>query len=300
MFMMRFQSNIFFNGYNPFMFGCFNPRMNFFLGLAAGSAGVPAYPAVPSFVYPSVFTPFAGYSNPYLTSGFGTFKYQPQTFQYSSQGDSGNPFSTTPATPAVSTPISAKAQNDNLSGIPSYEVGSYTPACSSVKSKAFLNKVKEIARRLNCNYKDLLGVMNSESSLNPQAVNKSSGATGLIQFLPSTAKALGTSTEALKKMSAVAQLDYVEKYLQQAKRNAGFGQMEPISGGQLYALIFLPARANREVLTQKGEKYYSWKDKYGKIHGNFGLDTNKDGKITKSELDARIKKLYVNENCFVA
>ena len=291
MFMMRFQSNIFFNGYNPFMMGCFNPRMNFFLGLAAGSAGIPAYPAMPSFVYPSVFTAFVGYSNPYLTSGFGTFNYQPQTFQYSPQGNSGNPFSTTPATPTVSTPASAKAQNDNLSGIPSYEVGSYTPACSSVKSKAFLDKVKEIARRLNCNYKDLLGVMNSESSLNPQAVNKSSGATGLIQFMPSTAKALGTSTEALKKMSAVAQLDYVEKYLQQAKRNAGFGQMQPISGGQLYALIFLPARAKNEVLTTQNEKYYK---------PNKGLDNNKDGKITKSELDTRIKKLYVNENCFVA
>ena len=291
MFMMRFQPNIFFNGYNPFMFGCFNPRMNFFLGLAAGTAGISAYPAIPSFGYPSVFTPFTGYSNPYLTSGFGTFNYKPQTFQYTSQGNSDNPFSTSPVNSTLSTPIPAKAQGDKLSDIPSYEVGSYTPACSSVKSKAFLNKVKEIARRLNCNYKDLLGVMNSESSLNPQAVNKSSGATGLIQFIPSTAKALGTSTEALKKMSAVAQLDYVEKYLQQAKRNAGFGQMQPISGGQLYALIFLPARAKNEVLTTQNEKYYK---------PNKGLDNNKDGKITKSELDTRIKKLYVNENCFVA
>lgn len=39
-----------------------------------------------------------------------------------------------------------------------------------------------------------------------------SGAIGLIQFMPSTAKGLGTSTSALKQMTAVDQLAYVEKY----------------------------------------------------------------------------------------
>ena len=39
-----------------------------------------------------------------------------------------------------------------------------------------------------------------------------SGATGLIQFMPSTAKDLGTSTTELADMSAVDQLDYVQKY----------------------------------------------------------------------------------------
>ena len=47
--------------------------------------------------------------------------------------------------------------------------------------------------KLNIDPKDLLGIMNSESGLNPQAVNKSSGATGLIQFMPATAKSLGTT-----------------------------------------------------------------------------------------------------------
>lgn len=282
MFIMSFHQNINFGGCNPFMFNIFNPRLNFFLGFAGATAGIPYYSAMPMYGC-SIFNPYMpmGYSNPYTTNGMGSFNYQPQP--------ATNPFAATQTQGAIATPLRPSEKNDN--SIPTYKIGNYTPANNSVKSKAFLNKVKEIARRLNCDYKDLLGVMQSESSLNPQAVNEKTGATGLIQFMPAIAKSLGTTTAQLKNMSAVAQLDYVEKYLQQTKRQAGFGQMEPLTGGQLYALVFLPARSHREVLTSQGEKYY---------RANKGLDKNNDGKITKTELDTRIKNFYVNENCFVA
>lgn len=39
-----------------------------------------------------------------------------------------------------------------------------------------------------------------------------SGATGLIQFMPATAQGMGTTTAALAAMSAVQQLDYVQRY----------------------------------------------------------------------------------------
>ena len=55
----------------------------------------------------------------------------------------------------------------------------------------------------------------------------------------------------------------------------------PMSAADLYSLIFLPARANREVLTAKGENFYS---------ANAGLDMDGDGKITKSDLNKRINK----------
>ena len=311
MFMMRFQQNIGFCGCNPFMsgicnpfaFGGYNPRMNFFLGMAAQTAAMqtsytPMFPAMPIYTQ-NVFNPYMtlASTNPYSMGGFGSYSYRaPSVFNYTPQATfSTLPQTTTPTSQQTTTQgavTPAKPSKDNSSAdTRSYETGHYTPSCGSVKSKAFLNKVKEIARRLNCNYKDLLGLMQSESGLNPQAVNKSSGATGLIQFMPATAKALGTTTSALKNMTALQQLDYVEKYLQQMKRQAGFGQMQPLSGGQLYALVFLPARSGREVLTSQGEKYYS---------ANKGLDKNKDGKITKSELDARVRSFYVNENCFVA
>ena len=42
---------------------------------------------------------------------------------------------------------------------------------------------------------------------------------GLIHFMPTTAKSLGTSTEALSKMTAVEQLDYVENTLNLTKED---------------------------------------------------------------------------------
>lgn len=52
-----------------------------------------------------------------------------------------------------------------------------------------------------------------ESNFSPTAYNRKTGATGLIQFMPTTATGLGTSTTALKGMSAAQQWAYVEKYL---------------------------------------------------------------------------------------
>ncbi len=155
----------------------------------------------------------------------------------------------------------------------------------------FLERVKQIAQRINCDYKDLLAVMNSESGIRADAVNPNGGATGLIQFMPSTARSLGTTTAALRAMSPVEQLDYVEKYLVNCKKSAGIANSKRLSAGDLYTLIFLPGRANREVLTTAGEAYYN---------ANKGADTNHDGKITKSELSARVASKHVNENTFLA
>lgn len=82
---------------------------------------------------------------------------------------------------------------------------------------AFINELEAVSTRLNINPNWLLAVMYKESRLNPQAVNKTGGATGLIQFMPSTAKGLGTSTADLYNMSNVEQLKYVEKYFRPYK-----------------------------------------------------------------------------------
>lgn len=153
----------------------------------------------------------------------------------------------------------------------------------------FLSRTKQIAQKLNCDYRDLLAVMNSESGMNSKAVNRTTGATGLIQFMPSTAEGLGTSVEALKNMSPIEQLEFVEKYLSRMKKAAGFAPNDKLSGADLYALIFLPGRAKYEVLTNQNEKYY---------RPNRGLDLNKDGKITKTELGNHLTKKRVNESIF--
>lgn len=81
----------------------------------------------------------------------------------------------------------------------------------------FTEKVNNICTELRIEANWLMFVMYFESRLNHRAVNPISGATGLIQFMPSTARSLGTTTDALKRMSNVEQLDYVLAYLRPYK-----------------------------------------------------------------------------------
>lgn len=84
---------------------------------------------------------------------------------------------------------------------------------------AFIQKVKSVSYMLGIQPDWLMAVMNHESTFRAAIKNKISGATGLIQFMPNTAKWLGTSVEALANMSRVAQLDYVLKYYQKWQKN---------------------------------------------------------------------------------
>ena len=150
----------------------------------------------------------------------------------------------------------------------------------------FLNKTKDISQRIGCDYKDLLAVMNSESGLKSNAKNPKGSATGLIQFMPATAKMLGTTTDELRRMSPTQQLDYVEKFFLQVKKTYGF-EGKKLSGADLYALVFMPARANREILTSATDgKTYSM---------NKGLDKDGDGHISKADLQRRVASCYVDE-----
>lgn len=155
--------------------------------------------------------------------------------------------------------------------------------------KNFLARVKEIAGKIGCDYKDLLGVMHSESGLNSRATNKNGGATGLIQFMPATAKSLGTTTSELRNMSPLQQLDYVEKFLINTKNHSPLKNKTKLSAGDLYTLVFMPAKSGGEVVTSAGSKAYA---------ANKGLDSNHDGKITKTELGNRVISHHVNESIF--
>ena len=97
----------------------------------------------------------------------------------------------------------------------------------------FTEKVNNISHELGIEANWLMFVMWFESRLNPQAVNPISGATGLIQFMPSTARSLGTTTDVLKRMNNVQQLDYVLAYLRPHK-----GKMK--SWVDVYLAVFYP------------------------------------------------------------
>lgn len=132
----------------------------------------------------------------------------------------------------------------------------------------FVQKVKDMAGRLGVKPEWILAVMKNESNMSTTAKNPNGGATGLIQFMPATAKGLGTTTEALSKMSGVEQLKYVEKYF------APFaGKIK--SGTDLYMATFWPAGVG------KPDSYNIGGAEVARVNKIFDLDKN--GQITAGE-----------------
>lgn len=147
-------------------------------------------------------------------------------------------------------------------------------------SPEFRDKVRAISGRLGCAPDDLMSCMAWESgrSFSPSKKNMAgSGATGLIQFMPATAKGLGTSTAALGAMTAVQQLDYVEKYFQPYK-----GKLNTLA--DLYMAILWPAGVGKPM------EYVLWdaRTRPTTFRQNAGLDINRDGSITKAECAAKL------------
>lgn len=166
---------------------------------------------------------------------------------------------------------------------------------------AFVNRVKQAAQRINCDWEDLMAIMFSESGLNPHCGLRKNGsvanAVGLIQFLDCGGIAclkqhygINITRGQLVRMGAVQQMDYVEKVFLASKKSAGYKSSDRLDGPTLYALIFLPARARRDVLCVKGEK-----DKNGKrlsYYEDNPLDHDKDGDIDKKDMAVRIDKKH--------
>lgn len=149
------------------------------------------------------------------------------------------------------------------------------PFINKVKDNVsqFGNKVIDIANELGWNAKWLMVVMNNESNLDHKAKNPTSSATGLIQFMDKTAKSLGTTTDKLKKMTNVEQLDYVKKYLMPYKDKVS-------SVADAYLSVFYPLA----LFKPDSWEFPEWAVKANKI-----FDISKDGKLTKAEF-----KQYVN------
>ena len=151
----------------------------------------------------------------------------------------------------------------------------------------FKSKVLEISNKLKIDPDDLMAIMAFESGFDPSIRNKTSGATGLIQFMSSTAKKLGTTTDKLAQMSAVQQLDYVYEYLK------GYtGKMNNVQDA--YMAVFMPiavGKSNDFVIGIKGSTDKIGNVSYGSVYSqNSILDINKDGKITKEEAASLVEK----------
>ncbi len=158
--------------------------------------------------------------------------------------------------------------------------------------QAFRVKVREIADNLSLDPNWLMAVMGFETgyTFSPAARNPGSTATGLIQFVESTARSLGTSTAQLARMTAVGQLDYVESYY------------KPYSGrlrnlGDAYLAVLWPAAVGRP------DSFVMWERDTGPYQreyaANSGLDVNHDGVITRGEAVAAVNTSYMRGQQFV-
>lgn len=178
----------------------------------------------------------------------------------------------------VSSKVSMSAALRTVERIERLKVTVHTDKVSSV----FIKKVMWISDSLKIKSDWLMEVMWTESRLNSKAENNI-GAVGLIQFLPSTALGLRTTSKDLLAMSGTQQLSYVYKYFKRAK-----GLIHSTEDLHLYA--FFPAA----ILE-------SWKDdavlKTDKISAgriaklNPKADINKDNMITVGEYKQAVKSL---------
>ena len=153
---------------------------------------------------------------------------------------------------------------------------------SAIQDPDFKAKLEKISKLLGTTPNAMLAVMKQESGVNPAAQNKSGGASGLIQFMPATARMLGTTTDDLRKMDAVQQLDYVYRYY----KYTGVGDG---SVGDLYMATFMPKYVgypDHTVLGAEGAEGFS-----GKVYAqNKGLDRNRDGKITVGDVKSSVQR----------
>lgn len=145
-------------------------------------------------------------------------------------------------------------------------------------TQAFKDKTMLIAAELGTNPNYLMAVMSFESggTFSPSVKNPVSRAVGLIQFMPNTAKGLGTTSQALTQLTAEDQLDFVAKHFKPFR-----GKLKTIE--DVYMAVLYPAAVGKgsdHVLFKRPSKEYTQ---------NSGLDINKDGQITVGEAADKVR-----------
>lgn len=146
-------------------------------------------------------------------------------------------------------------------------------------SAGFRSALAEMAARLGLNPSYLAACMKVETggTFSPSIQNPASKATGLIQFMPDTARAYGTTVQQLARMSATQQLAYVERYFLPYR-----SRIRPDVPGDYYLAVFWPALIGApadRVIASAGDVVYAQ---------NAGLDRNADGRITVGDVTATV------------
>lgn len=157
----------------------------------------------------------------------------------------------------------------------------------NVKKRSSLTE----ARKCRMNYDKIIDLVKVWC---PQTNNKTwiARRNGYITITGNTAERFGTSSDELRAMSDVQQLDYVEKFYSPYK-----GRLNTI--GDVYMATFLPkfvGKPEDTIIAQKDNMDFVSKSEgltYDKVYRyNKGFDYDKDGIIRISDVSNKVKNIY--------
>jgi hypothetical protein len=164
----------------------------------------------------------------------------------------------------------------------------------AMSDETFTEAAEQVAANLNIPVNWMYAVIENESGFDPSIPNQlyvqqgrgADAAVGLIQFMPDTARALGTSTEELAGMSRTDQLVYVERYLEQysdkiqSPEDVYLATFYPRALGEDDSFVIGSERSNSRIAAITRD--------------NPIFDLNRDGGITVGE----VKQFYRNSRGF--
>jgi uncharacterized membrane protein YgcG len=141
----------------------------------------------------------------------------------------------------------------------------------------FLRAVEGVAHRVGAQPEHLMAAMSFETGghFSSDVKNPHSSATGLIQFMDSTARGMGTSTAELARMTPTEQLTYVERYFEPYRGR--LGDLESV----YTAILSGHPHAAGETLFTEGSRAYA---------ANAPLDFDHDGRITTDEATSAVRR----------
>jgi hypothetical protein len=153
------------------------------------------------------------------------------------------------------------------------------PGLYEKTSQAFRTELVQIANELGVDANLIAGIISIETAgtFSPKITNPITNShVGLLQFSELTARNLGTSHEALKRMSAKEQLSYVWAYFVSVV--GGHRTSELNTPTRIYMAVFYPKMifaSPNEPISIRGEAVYDQ---------NQGLDADHDGILTPSDV----------------
>jgi len=126
---------------------------------------------------------------------------------------------------------------------------------------SFTAAAQQLANDFNFDVNWLYAVIQIESNFNPWNVNPSTGAIGLIQFMPSTLDSMSLTAADIQQATATQQVNFIRQYLTPYK-----GRINSLN--DLYMAVFYPAAIGEGLNFQLPDKVGVWNPAYQNPNGS--------------------------------